>query len=71
VRKEFKEAKKTNKIIDDRDIQRWAHQINKEFKVSWFKASQSSVRDFKIANRIRSRKITHTITYKNAQSLLL
>ena len=64
VLNQFRIARKENKIIHDRHLQYWAHEINDKVGLLNFKASSFFIRQFKIVNRIVSRKITTTVTKK-------
>ena len=67
VRQQFDEAKANYKIVHDEDLRRWAYQINCQLLCPNFKASSRWAQSFKAANRIRSRKITRTVTPRFAQ----
>ena len=64
---EFKNAKRRHLTVHDYDLRRWALNKQKELKINGFNASRNWIWKFKVANRIRSRKITKFITHNYSQ----
>jgi hypothetical protein len=59
---EFTNAKERKLPVNDADLRRWAMAKQREIELMNFKASKTWLWQFKNANRIVSRKITHFVT---------